>query len=129
MSCLKNIISDSVGGALNTLFSSVCGHNPHATLSQKEDLFFKCIYELLLSEKVKFIRFGADCYSSPDNPKPSLTIDDENAIWNDSPEVIVGKIRSLWPRNIVDEDDPELIFYLIGTLPGIIWYDENGNVI
>ncbi len=78
-----------------------------------------------MAGKVKFIAPGADCYVSPENPKPRFTIEDIDAQWNATPEEIVGQLRAQWPKQARNENDSELTMYFY-SIPGIIWVGEDG---
>ncbi|WP_246182224.1 hypothetical protein [Pandoraea capi] len=125
---LDDILRDSFGLWISGLFSSIGAWNPKMTFEEKKEAFFGVVYELLEKGRVKFIAPGADCYVSPKNPHPSLTIFDESAHWREPPGVIVKKLRSRWPPQVKDENDVELAVYFY-SIPAIIWVRDDGSLV
>ena len=82
------------------------------------------IESLLVNGKIKFIKPGADCYVSPDNPHPRLSCD-EMAHWDLGVKEIVSSLRDGWPESAKSENDAELTIYFY-DIPGVVWVDESG---
>ncbi|MFB3304714.1 hypothetical protein [Pseudomonas sp. AMR01] len=119
------IVRDSLGLWISALFSAIGSWNPEFTFEQRKDAFFYVIEYLLVNGKIKFIKPGEDCYVSPDNPHPRLSICDEMAHWDLGVKEIVSYLRDGWPESAESENDGELTIYFY-DIPGIIWIDENG---
>lgn len=126
MERLDQVVSDSFGLWISGLFSSVSGHYPELSFSQKGNLFFQVVERLLNEGKIKFIAPGADCYVSPSNPHPSLTINDEAAHWNVGVPDIIAFLKKMWPVDVNSEDDIDWIVYFY-ELPGVIWLTSDGG--
>ncbi|WP_175459523.1 hypothetical protein, partial [Pseudomonas sp. NFACC56-3] len=107
------------------LFSTIGSWNPEFTFEQRKDAFFYMIEYLLVSGKIKFIKPGADCYVSPDNPCPKLSIYDEAAHWDLDVKKIVSYLRDCWAESAESENVSELTAYFY-EIPGVIWIDEGG---
>ncbi|KJZ33237.1 MULTISPECIES: hypothetical protein [Pseudomonas] len=122
---VKEIERDSFGLWLSALFSAIGSWNPGLTFDQQKDAFFYMIEYLLVNGKIKFIKPGADCYISPDNPHPKFSIDDKRSHWDLDAKQIVSCLKESWPEGVVSECDGELTIYFY-EIPGVIWIDENG---
>jgi hypothetical protein len=121
------IVRDAFGLWISGLFSAVCGWNPGASFAEKKAFFFALLEKLLREGKVMFIAPGADCYVSPANPTPKLTVEDPKARWSAPVPEIMNYVRSRWPEEANDENDVELTYYFY-ELPGLIWVGENGRL-
>ncbi|MBX7276957.1 hypothetical protein ACLBW8_27255 [Pseudomonas sp. M5A4_2d] len=119
------IVRDSFGLWVSALFSSIGSWNPEFTFEQRKDAFFYMVECLLVNGKIKFIKPGADCYISPSNPLPKLSIYDEAAHWDLSVKEIISYLREGWPKGAESENDVELTVYFY-EIPGVIWIDKNG---
>lgn len=75
-----------------------------------------------------FITPGADCYVSPENPVPKLTIEDPDARWSAPISEIMSFVRNKWPGEADDKNDLELTYYFY-ELPGLIWVGEDGKLV
>lgn len=122
------IVRDSFGLWITGLFSSISGWNPDLSFAEHREAFFWLIERLLRMGRIKFIAPGADCYASPKNPHPRLTIHDEAAQWKEAPEVIVARLRAQWPVHVSDENDLDLVTYFY-SIPGIIWVGDDGALV
>ncbi|MFW0889394.1 UNVERIFIED_CONTAM: hypothetical protein MKS84_22165 [Pseudomonas sp. JL1] len=122
----EEIVRDSFGLWISALFSAIGSWNPEFTFEQRKDTFFYIIEHLLVNGNIKFIKPGADCYISPDNPYPQLSISDEEAHWDLDAKEIVSYLRERWPASAVSENDGELTVYFY-DIPGVIWIDESGR--
>ncbi|MBB3572040.1 hypothetical protein FHX05_006192 [Rhizobium sp. BK491] len=125
---IDEIVSDAFGLGISSLFSAIKSWNPTLSFDENKEAFFWLIERLLQTGKIKFIAPGADCYVSPQNPYPKLTIQDNEAHWHEAPESIVAYLRVQWPENACDENDLDLLTYFY-SIPGIIWIGENGALI
>lgn len=110
-----------------TLFSAI-DPDDLLSLQEKKWAFFDAINQLLDAGKIKFIAPGADCYISPANPSPKLTIQDSEAHWRATSEEIVASLSAQWPIHVDDENDPELTVYFY-SIPAIIWVDDDGLLV
>jgi len=119
------VVRDSFGLWLSTLFSAIGSWNPELTFEQRKYAFFYMIEHLLVNGKIKFIKPGADCYISPDNPYPKLSIFNDEAHWDLGAKDIVFYLKECWPESARSESDGELTVYFY-EVPGIIWVDEDG---
>lgn len=119
------IIRESFGLSIFTLFSSVCGRNAKLSFEEKKSTFFTLLEKLLRDRLVILIAPGADCYVSPSNPKPKLTVHDPQARWSAPVEEIMSYVRGHWPNGTSDENDVDLIYYFY-ELPGLVWLDSRG---
>jgi hypothetical protein len=124
----NEIIRDAFGLWISGLFSAVCGWNPGASFLEKKEFFFAILEKLLREGKVMFIAPGADCYISPANPTPKLTVEDPEARWSASVSEIMSYVQSRWPEEVNDDKDVELTYYFY-ELPGLIWVGEDGRLI
>jgi len=124
----SEIVRDAFGLWISGLFSAVCGWNPDASFAEKKEFFFVLLEKLLAEGKVMFITPGADCYVSPANPTPKLTVNDPEARWSAPVSEIVSYVRSRWPETARDEYDLELTYYFY-ELPGLIWVKEDGQFV
>ena len=120
------IVRDAFGLWISGLFSAVCGWNQGASFLEKKKFFFELIERLLQEGKVMFIAPGADCYVSPANPTPKLTVRDPEARWSAPVSEIVNYVRSRWPADVSNEMDVELTYYFY-ELPGLIWFTDDGQ--
>lgn len=120
------IVRDSFGLWISALFGAIGSWNPDFTFGQRKEAFFYMIECLLISGKIKFIKPGADCYVSPNNPHPRLSIYDEVAHWELGEKEVVSYLKATWPENAESENDGGLTIYFY-TIPGVIWIDENGR--
>lgn len=125
---IDDIVRDSFGLWITGLFSAISGWNPSLSFEEHKDAFFYLLEMLLRIGKIKFIAPGADCYVSPGNPRPRLTINDDEAHWHEIPERIVAELRAQWPEHVRDENDLDLSTYFY-SIPGIIWIGEDGEFI
>lgn len=125
---IDEIVRDSFGLWITGLFSAISSWNPTLSFEEHKDAFFWLIERLLRAGKVKFIARGADCYTSPENRQPRLTIQDNEAQWHEAPEVIVARLRAEWPEYARDENDLDLTTYFY-SIPGIIWVGEDGRLV
>lgn len=125
---LDEIVRDSFGLWISGLFSTIGSWNPGLSFEERREAFFWLLEHLLRAGRIKFIAPGADCYTSPENPHPRLTIFDIDAHWRDRPESIVAQLRAQWPEHVVDENDVDLSSYFY-TIPGIIWVSEDGSLV
>lgn len=119
------IVRNSFGLWVSAIFSEIGSWNTEFTFKQRKDAFFYMIEYLLVNGKIKFIKPMADCYISPDNPHPTLSIYDEAAHWDLGVNEILSYLRNGWPESAESESDVELIVYFY-EIPGVIWIDENG---
>lgn len=125
---IDEIVRDSFGLWITGLFSAISSWNPTLSFEEHKEAFFWLIDRLLRAGKVKFVAPGADCYTSPENPQPRLTIEDNEAQWHEVPEVIVARLRAEWPEHARDENDLDLTTYFY-SIPGIIWVGEDGRLV
>lgn len=125
---IDEIVRDSFGLWITGLFSAISSWNPTLSFEEHKEAFFWLIERLLRAGKVKFIAPGADCYTSPENPHPRLTIQDSEAQWHEAPEVIVARLRAEWPEHARDENDLDLTTYFY-SIPGIIWVGADGRLV
>ena len=128
ISQVDEIVNDSFGLWISSLFSAIGARNPDFTFEDQKTAFFWLIENLLRDGKIKFIAPGADCYASPENPHPHLTIEDEAAHWHKSPEFIVNQLLTHWPKDAHDENDIEISLYFY-SIPGVIWIGKNGELV
>ncbi|AJC21294.1 hypothetical protein [Pandoraea pulmonicola] len=124
----REIVRDAFGLWISGLFSAVCGWNPGASFLEKKEYFLSLLETLLREGKVMFIAPGADCYVSPANPTPKLTVEDPEARWNAPISEIMDYVRGRWPEKASDEKDIELTYYFY-ELPGLIWVGEDGRLV
>ena len=124
----KEIVRDSFGLWISGLFSAVCGWNKNASFIEKKEFFFLILERLLIERKVIFILPGADCYVSPANPNPKLTVENVEAQWRAPVSEIISFLRSRWPDSVNDENDENLKYYFY-ELPGLIWVGEDGRLV
>lgn len=124
----NEIIQDAFGLWISGLFSAVCGWNSGASFLEKKEFFFAILEKLLRDGKVIFIVPGADCYVSPANPAPKLTVEDPEARWGAPVPEIMNFVRSRWPERANDENDVGLTYYFY-ELPGLIWVGEDGRLV
>jgi hypothetical protein len=122
----EEIVRDSFGLWISALFSAIGFWNPDFTFQQRKEAFFYIVESLLESGRIKFIRPGADCYVSPANPHPELTIEDKMAHWDLGVKEIVCYLRCGWPESAVSDEDIDLTLYFY-ELPGVIWIDDKGR--
>jgi len=122
---LEEIVEGSFGLWISALFSAVGARNPDLTFSQQKDTFFTVVEYLLTTGRIKFIAPDADCYISPDNLHPKLSINDSESHWVLSPRQIVSYLESKWPEGVGSEDDEALTIYFY-EIPAVIWVDEKG---
>ncbi|RBB31700.1 hypothetical protein DPV79_40630 [Burkholderia reimsis] len=120
---IDEIVSDSFGLWVTGLFSAISSWNPSFSFEKHKEAFFRLTEQLLRTGKIKFIAPGADCYTSPQNPHPRFTIQDEEA-----PEAIVAYLRAQWPEHVLDENDLELVTYFY-SIPAVIWVGEDGALV
>jgi hypothetical protein len=125
---IDEIVRDSFGLWIGSLFSAISGWNSTLSFDEHKTAFFWLIELLLRMGKIKFIALGADCYMSPENLQPRLTIQDDEAYWNAAPEIIVAKLFSQWPQHVCDENDVDLQIYFY-SMPGVIWVGEDGELV
>jgi hypothetical protein len=125
---IDQIVKDAFGLWITGLFSAISSWNPTLTFEEHKDAFFWLLERLLRRGEVKFIAPGADCYVSLKNPHPRLTIQDEEAHWQETPEAIIAQLRDWWPESARREDDLELTTYFY-RIPGIIWVAKDGTFI
>ncbi|WP_155623398.1 hypothetical protein [Burkholderia vietnamiensis] len=124
----SEIVRDAFGLWISGLFSAICGWNPDASFLEKKGFFFALLDQLLRQGKVMFIAPGADCYVSPINPTPRLTVEDPEARWTAPVPEIMSYVKSRWPETINDEKDVELTYYFY-ELPGLIWVGDDGRLV
>ncbi len=124
----EEIVRDSYGLSLSGLFSAIGGSNRDLPFAKHKDAFFSMLRELLSSGRIRFIAPGADCYISPTNTRPKLTIEDVEAQWQASPDEIIAELNSHWPTDVSHENDPRLTIYFY-TMPGLIWVGPDGKLI
>jgi hypothetical protein len=124
---IAEIVRNVFGLSASALFSAI---DPDDLLSLKEKkwAFFEAIKQLLDAGKIKFIAPGADCYVSPANPCPKLTIQDSESHWSATAEEIVASLSAQWPIQVNDENDPELTVYFY-SIPAIIWVGDDGSLV
>jgi hypothetical protein len=125
---IDEIVRDSFGLWITSLFSAISSWNPTFSFDDHKEAFFWLIEKLLRAGKVKFIAPGIDCYTSPENPHPRFTIQDEEAQWHETPETIVAHLRAEWPEHACDENDLDLVAYFY-SIPGIIWVGADGALV
>ncbi|MFS8048046.1 hypothetical protein [Rhizobium sp. BR 314] len=125
---IDEIVRDSFGLWITGLFSAINSWNPTLSFDEHKEAFFWLIEYLLRVGKIKFIAPGADCYTSPQNPYPRLTIQDDEAQWHETPGSIVAYLRAQWPESVSAENDLDLQTYFY-SIPGIIWVGENGVLV
>ncbi|WP_247313703.1 hypothetical protein [Ralstonia pseudosolanacearum] len=125
---IDEIVRDSFGLWITGLFSAISAWNPILSFQEHKEVFFCLIEQLLQAGKIKFIAPGVDCYVSPENPHPRLTIQDEEAQWHETPAAIVAYLRAQWPEHARDENDSDLVTYFY-SIPGIIWVREDGTLV
>ncbi|POP71960.1 hypothetical protein [Pseudomonas syringae] len=125
---IEKITQDAFGLWISALFSSISSWNPDLSFTQQKDAFFTIVEHLLNHGKIKFIAPDADCYVSPDNPHPKLTINDSEAHWNLEAEQIIDYLKSKWPDEVTSANDEELTYYFY-EIPGVIWVDNDGKFI
>lgn len=125
---IDEIVQDAFGLWISGLFSAISARNPALTFDEHKAAFWGLVERLLREGKIKFIAPGADCYTSPENPHPRLTIQDEESHWHATPEEIVEQLREQWPSNARDENDPDLMIYFY-SIPGIIWVADDGTLV
>ena len=125
---IDEIINDSFGLWISSLFSAIGGRNPDISFEHQKEAFFWLIEYLLKNEKIKFLAPGMDCYISPNNPHPEFTINDLEAHWKASPQAIVSYLRERWPSTVSDANDIALTTYFY-EIPGVIWVGDNGQLI
>ncbi|WP_146093469.1 hypothetical protein [Xanthomonas pisi] len=123
---INEMARDSFGLSLSALFSSIEGQYPELNFYKRKEIFFAAIEKLLDQGKIKFIAPGADCYISPMNPSPELSIENTEAHWNESTDNIIKYLKERWPKDAVDDNDEELNIYFY-EVPSVIWIDEFGN--
>ena len=120
---LEEIIRDSFGLWITGLFDSIRHWNPTFSFDEYKAAFFDVVRQLLDEGKIMFIAPGADCYTSPANPRPRYTIYDQDAQWHETPEEIIRQLRVQWPSHVCDANDAELAVYFY-MIPGVIWVGE-----
>lgn len=125
---IDEIVRDSFGLWISALFSAISSWNPTLSFEEHKEAFLWLIERLLRAGKIKFIAPGADCYMSPENPHPRLTIQDHEAHWHETPEAIVAQLRVQWPRNACDGGDADLVTYFY-SIPGVIWVGDDGVLV
>ncbi|WP_247313718.1 hypothetical protein [Ralstonia pseudosolanacearum] len=125
---IDEIVRDSFGLWITGLFSAISSWNPTLSFQEHKGAFFWLIEQLLQTGKIRFIAPGADCYTSPENPHPRLTIQDEEAQWHETPAAIVAYLRAQWPEHACDVNDLDLLTYFY-SIPGIIWVGEDGVLV
>jgi hypothetical protein len=125
---VDEIINDSFGLWISSLFSAISGRNPEISFEDHKESFFWLIAHLLTTGKIKFIAPGADCYISPSNLNPRFTIHDTDAHWQASPREIINYLRGRWPSNASQENDPDLLVYFY-EIPSVIWVSETGELV
>lgn len=125
---IEQIVSESFGLWISGLFSTIGGWNPNFSFEERREAFFCVIDRLLRQGKIRFVAPGADCYISPSNPAPRLTIEDEQAQWRVSPEIITSFLRSQWPADAEDENDVALTDYFY-SIPAVIWVADDGKLV
>lgn len=122
--CKNKIIRESFGLSISVLFSAVCGNNVAATFDEKKAMYLALLVKLLRNRVVRFIAPVADCYVSPTNPTPKLTVDDLEAQWNSPVDDIMAYVRTRWPVSVANENDVALVYYFY-DLPGLIWLGDS----
>ena len=125
---IAEIVRNVFGLSAYTLFSAIDPHDPSLSLQEKRRAFFDVILQLQRAGEIKFIAPEADCYVSPANPHPKLTIQDNEAHWHASPEEIVASLSAQWPVHVHDENDPDLTVYFY-SIPAIIWVGDDGSLV
>ncbi len=125
---IDEIVRDSFGLWITGLFSTISSWNPTLSFQEHKEAFFWLIEQQLRAGRIKFIAPGADCYVSPENPHPRLTIQDEEAQWHETPTAIVAYLRAQWPEHASDENDSDLVTYFC-SIPGVIWVGEDGTLV
>ncbi|WP_057391977.1 hypothetical protein [Ralstonia solanacearum] len=125
---IDEIVRDSFGLWITGLFSTISSWNPTLSFQEHKEAFFWLIEQQLRAGRIKFIAPGADCYVSPENPHPRLTIQDEEAQWHETPTAIVAYLRAQWPEHASDENDSDLVTYFY-SIPGVIWVGEDGTLV
>lgn len=123
---VDEIVRDSFGLWISALFSAIGSWNPEFSFEQRKEAFLFLVEHLLITEKIKFIKPGADCYVSPKNPHPRLSISDELAHWDLDAKEIVACLRNAWPGDVNSECDEELTVFFY-EIPAVIWIDEHGG--
>ncbi|WP_160009331.1 hypothetical protein [Rhizobium sp. 18055] len=121
-------IEDAFGLWISSLFSAIGGRNPELPFNKHVEVFFSVITQLLKAERIYFIAPDADCYTSPSNPHPRLTIEDTAARWNAPVEEIVSALRSDWPCHVDHPDHIDLLVYFY-EIPGVIWVAADGTFV
>ncbi|WP_454725813.1 MULTISPECIES: hypothetical protein [Cupriavidus] len=125
---IEDIFRDAFGLWISGLFSAISAWNPTLSFEEHKSAFFWLIEQCLRTGRIKFIAPGADCYVSPTNPHPRLTIQDAEAQWHESPEAIVAQLRAQWPEHARDENDVDLATYFY-SMPGVIWVKSDGTLV
>lgn len=125
---IDNILADSFGLWISSLFSSIGSWNSSFSFDERKETFFDLIEILLHAGRVKFVAPGADCYVSIDKQNSRYTINDEEAQWNESPEIISKILREQWPAHVSNDEDVDLIAYFY-SIPAIIWVAEDGTLV
>ncbi len=125
---IDEIVRDSFGLWISGLFSAISSWNPTQTFEERKEAPFWLIERLLRVGKIGFVAPAADCYSSPDNPRPRFTIKDDEAHWHDVPESIVAQLRAQWAEHARDENDLALVTYFY-SIPAIIWVKDDGTLV
>jgi hypothetical protein len=125
---VNEIIRSSFGLWISSLFSAISGWNPGISFYDQKEAFFWLIELLLKNGKIKFIAPGADCYVSPNNPKPRFNIYDRGAQWQATPTEIINYLRERWPPNALEENDLDLLIFFY-EMPGVIWINDAGDLV
>ncbi|MEJ0002742.1 MAG: hypothetical protein WDN30_02800 [Pararobbsia sp.] len=71
---IDEIVRVSFGLWISGLFSAISSWNPTQTFEERKEAPFWLIERLLRVGKIRFVAPAADCYSSPDNPRPRFTM-------------------------------------------------------
>lgn len=124
----NEIIGAAFGQWVSGLFGAVCRSYPNANFQEQKEIFFTLLEKMLKNGRVIFIVPGADCYISPDNPTPKLTIENPEAHWNAPVSEIMDFVRNKWPAQADDVNDLELTYYFY-ELPGLVWVGDDGKLV
>lgn len=91
-----------------------------------KDAYFCLIEKLLKDGVIRFIDPDEvdNVMVVRDHPPPPKTIQDTSTHWHVATEQIVSYLRSRWPLNATDENDPSVNLYFY-EIPPIIWRGEN----